>query len=216
MKHITKALFTQLGSVDISAQPDECANETEKAKIPLGQLLKSRKDTAIVLDLADEALDQMTFFVKMLIVAIRLRTVRPRWDHGLCTTIDHRLPEIVGVVRLVRDHKLAFVPVDERVGLSDIVPLSAGQREAQGVAQGIHTDMDLRAETAPATSQGLLRLPAVFLERASSTRMSTDDRAVNEQVLHVRIIDEMLVHLLPDVVIAPSCISFVDTVPLAI
>jgi nitrate/nitrite-specific signal transduction histidine kinase len=93
-----ETLGQELGSVDISAQPDECANETEKTKIPLGQLLKSRKDAAIVLDLADEALDQMTLFVKMLIVAIRLRTVRPRWNHGLCTTIDHRLAKIVGVV----------------------------------------------------------------------------------------------------------------------
>jgi hypothetical protein len=96
------------------------------------------------------------------------------------------------------------------------MPLSAGQGEAQGIAQGIHTGVDFRTEAAPATSQCLGSLTTVLLERTSGTGMSTDDRAVNKQILHVRIIDEMLVHLFPDFVIAPSCISFVDTVPFAI
>jgi hypothetical protein len=46
-----------LGSVDISTQPDESANEAQKAKIAFGQLLKSRENATIVLDLANEALD---------------------------------------------------------------------------------------------------------------------------------------------------------------
>ena len=46
-----------LGSADSSTQPDESVDETQKAKISFGQLLKSGQDTTIVLDFADEALD---------------------------------------------------------------------------------------------------------------------------------------------------------------
>ncbi len=46
--------------------------------------------------------------------------------------------------------------------------------------------------------------------------MGADHAAVQDQVLHVRVIDEMLMHVFPDVVFAPAGKTLVDAVPLAI
>ena len=46
--------------------------------------------------------------------------------------------------------------------------------------------------------------------------MSTDDGAVDKQMLHVWVIDEMLMQLFPDFVIAPSRKPFIDAVPVAV
>ena len=46
--------------------------------------------------------------------------------------------------------------------------------------------------------------------------MSSDDRTVDDQVLYVRLFDEMLVHSLPDAPVAPSGEALVDGVPLAV
>jgi hypothetical protein len=46
--------------------------------------------------------------------------------------------------------------------------------------------------------------------------MGPDHAAVQDQVLHVRIIDEMLMHIFPDVVFAPASKAFVDAVPPAL
>lgn len=70
-----------LGSVDISAQPNECTDKAEKAKITLGELVKTRKDTPVLLDFIDEALDQMAFLIKMLVIVPLLLAVGSGWNN---------------------------------------------------------------------------------------------------------------------------------------
>ena len=53
-----------------STQPDESTNETQEAETSLGQLVESREDATIMLDFANETLDQVAFFVKMLIIIV--------------------------------------------------------------------------------------------------------------------------------------------------
>ena len=43
-----------------------------------------------------------------------------------------------------------------------------------------------------------------FLSAPRSARMRSNDRAVDNEVFHIRIIDEVLVHPLPDTSLAPS------------
>ena len=47
----------------------------EEAQVALIQLVKSGEDTAVILDLADETLHEMTLSVDMCIVFVRLLTV---------------------------------------------------------------------------------------------------------------------------------------------
>jgi hypothetical protein len=46
--------------------------------------------------------------------------------------------------------------------------------------------------------------------------VSPDDRTVDDEVFHVRFLNEMLVHSLPDATVAPPGEPFVDGVPVAI
>ena len=46
--------------------------------------------------------------------------------------------------------------------------------------------------------------------------MGADDGAIDDQVFHIRILDEMLMHPLPDALFAPTGKTFVDAVPVAI
>lgn len=46
--------------------------------------------------------------------------------------------------------------------------------------------------------------------------MSADDRAVDDEVFHVRIVSKVLQHRFPDAGITPASEAFVDAVPLAV
>ena len=43
-----------------------------------------------------------------------------------------------------------------------------------------------------------------ILKRPRSARMRSNDRAVDDEVFHIRVIDEVLVYPLPDTSLAPS------------
>ena len=75
--------------------------------------------------------------------------------------------------------------------------------------------MDFRAEAAPVTSQCLRILLAILSQGSGGTRVSTNDGALDKQMLHIWVSDEMLMPVFSDFVIAPSCKPFVDAVPVA-
>ena len=53
----------RLGCVDISSQPYESADEVEEAEVYASQLVETGEDAPVVLDLADEALNEVTLSV---------------------------------------------------------------------------------------------------------------------------------------------------------
>ena len=55
-----------------------------------------------------------------------------------------------------------------------------------------------------------------ILKRPRSARMRSNDRAVDDEVFHIRVIDEVLVHPFPDPSFAPSYKPLVYAIPLAI
>jgi hypothetical protein len=46
--------------------------------------------------------------------------------------------------------------------------------------------------------------------------MCPNDGAIQDEMLHIRVIGQMLVHACPDIFVAPAGKAFVDTVPVAI
>ena len=46
--------------------------------------------------------------------------------------------------------------------------------------------------------------------------MSPNDGAIHNQALHIRVIDEVLVHFVPDVPVTPAGKALVDAIPVAI
>lgn len=45
--------------------------------------------------------------------------------------------------------------------------------------------------------------------------MCSDDAAVQQDILHIRVIGKMLKHIFPDLMVAPTGKALVDTVPVA-
>jgi len=55
-----------------------------------------------------------------------------------------------------------------------------------------------------------------FFGRARSAGMRTNHSAINNEMFHVRVVDEVLMHSLPDTLHAPAGEPLVDAVPSAI
>ncbi len=61
-------LRIELGSVDISSHPDESTDEMEESEVPVGQLVEPGEEATEMLDLADEAFNEVAFPVQMRVV----------------------------------------------------------------------------------------------------------------------------------------------------
>ena len=113
-----------LGSVDISPEPDQSTNETEKAEIPVGQFLKSRKDPAEILDFVDETFNQMPFFIKMHIILTQFLAFGLRRNNRFgFVFFDDQPDKFIGIIRFICNQSLKIKVDDQRFALSDVVPL---------------------------------------------------------------------------------------------
>ncbi len=63
--------------------------------------VESRKDSALMLEESETALDFVAFFVEVLVVFTLNDTVTFGWDNGFCSHAFHIGDERVGVVSLV-------------------------------------------------------------------------------------------------------------------
>jgi hypothetical protein len=87
-----KAIYMKtLGCVDISAQPNQGADEMQKAQVARSELIEARKDMPEVLDLVDKTLDQVTFAVQPAIIRSLSVSALVRRDHGDGSTGNHHL-----------------------------------------------------------------------------------------------------------------------------
>ena len=122
-----------------------------------------------MLDLVHKTLHQMPLPIQMLVIrslfpAIPLR----RYDRNR-STLFHGLNELVDIIGAVRNDKISFVALDQCFGLRPDMSLSRCQAEAKRVAQSIHADVDLGAET-PSTSSQCLGLLTPFFTGAPAAQ----------------------------------------------
>jgi hypothetical protein len=62
----------------------------------------------------------------------------------------------------------------------------------------------------------LVMIPSLSITSTGSTRMSTNNGAIDHQIIHIWIIDKMLMHLLKGTVVTPVAKPLVDAVPSAV
>lgn len=115
-----------------------------------------------MLDFVEETLDQMSFFVEMMIVIPLIFAVPPRRDHRYGFFFRNLLQELFRIVRAIRNDALKFKVFDQVSCLSNVMSLSTGQEKAQGIAQCIYAGVDLGAEPATAASKCLGFLATTF------------------------------------------------------
>lgn len=63
---------------------------------------------------------------------------------------------MVGVISLVGEQGLGFDLCQQRVGLGDVMDLTAGEAQRQRIAQGVDDHMDFGREPAARAANGLI------------------------------------------------------------
>ncbi len=105
-----------------------------------------------MLDLADEALDQVALFVKVGIVFPLFTAVSPGRDDNLSLQFSDEFDEGGRVVSRVGDQAREFEFLGQHFGLSYVAGLPSRQGKLKGIRQSIHRQMYLGGESAPASS----------------------------------------------------------------
>ena len=122
-------------------------------------LFVTRGDCPEVFDGVEEAFDEIAFGIEREVAAALDLAVGLWRDDGGDRTDGEVFNEAVGVVSLVGDHALGFDLGTQRFGLGNVVSLTAGEADGEGIAQGIDDGMDFRRQSATRTADGLVRAP---------------------------------------------------------
>lgn len=126
---------------------DSC-DEIEEASVVSGEFVVTGCDAPEVFDLVEEAFDEITVFVEMRVEAAPLRGCSASRDDRLCAAGGDGVHGALPVISLVRDNMSGPQSVEQAFDLGDVVALSAGQEEADRVAQSVGSSMDLGAQPA--------------------------------------------------------------------
>ena len=137
----------------------------QKAQITASQLVKTRKDTAIMFDFVDKTLHQMTLSIKPLIVrsfSLFAFGSLMRWDDWFHFLRNHPVMEILSRIAPVSNNSVEGQTFNEKHGLTDIRFLPGSQMQPQRVTQSIDRDVNLGGEPTTTTTQRLRFLTTAF------------------------------------------------------
>ena len=116
-------------------------------------------DAPEVFDEVEEALNEISFGVKREIATACDLAVCFGRDDGADFADFEAVDEAVGVIALVGQHGFGRDLGGERLGLRDVMDLTAGQTQRQRIAQRIDDDMDFRRQTAARAAYRLVETP---------------------------------------------------------
>ena len=122
-------------------------------------LLVACGDAAKMLDLVEEALDQIAVLVDVLVVRDGLRSRSGRGNDGGGTSVCDAGAKPIGVIAFVGQEMFEGNTADQVLGLEDVVHLAARQDEANRIAKPIHARADLGAQAAARTPDRLIFAP---------------------------------------------------------
>lgn len=80
----------------------------QEAEEVAGKLVEAREATSILLELTDEALDEVTFFIKLSIIFSRLVAVFLRRNHRLGPHLSDGEKHVLGIVGFIAHDELGF------------------------------------------------------------------------------------------------------------
>src|SRR5262249_17109723 len=112
-----------------------------------------------MLDLVDEALDQMPLFVEVSIVRNCARPAGVGGDHGHHLALCHMRTKAVRIESFVGKDVPAGQISDQGLGLGRFVHLAGGIEQTQHIAEGIDSNVDFRAQPSTRTPDRLFLNP---------------------------------------------------------
>lgn len=120
------------------------------------EFLVARSDAAKLLELIEEAFNQISGLVAMDIIVAEIFAVRSRRNDRLGMVRLDAFDQRIGVISLVGNHGAGFGRVIEQGWrLVDIRLFGTGQCEADGIAKRIDDAMDFGAKSAARATQSL-------------------------------------------------------------
>ena len=127
-------LLRQLGSVDISPQPNERTDKVDEAEIGAIQLVEAGEDAAKLLEFVDATFHEMAFAVEPgVVLSLDLGRLMRGNDRFTAPRLDIR-DEWRSCIAAIRDDPGEGQAVEQRLGLRAVVALPSGQDGAQGIA----------------------------------------------------------------------------------
>jgi hypothetical protein len=140
-----------------SIEPGDGGYEVDRGEEVAGALVVAGRDRPVLLELGEEVPDQVAGLVEVPVVRAGVPAVGLGRDDGRLAGPRER-PEhaLLGVERLVRDHRVGPDPRQPRIGAFEVVRLSGREREPGRVARRVDRGVDLgrRAALAPADRLG--------------------------------------------------------------
>jgi hypothetical protein len=129
--------------------------EEDEASIIGQELVIAGGDAAELLQLVEEPLDEIAFFVKRLVVGERRAAIGFGRDDRLGLTRKDSLAQVIRVITLVGDDGFSLETFDEVMRLCDVVALPWPEKKPDGIAERVGGGVDLRAQSAPRSAQTL-------------------------------------------------------------
>ena len=124
-----------------------------------GQFVITRGDGTEVLELIEEAFDEVAFAVEREIAGPLDLTVGLGRDDRGNSPLRESVDERVGIVRFVSNQGIGLGILDQRLGTGKIMGLAWREHQLDGVAQGIHEHVNFCGQSAARSAD---RLRAVF------------------------------------------------------
>jgi hypothetical protein len=112
-------------------------------------------DAPKLLEATEEALNDMTLTISMTIIGTLLKARFARRDGGLCPGRLDASNKSVRVIAFIRDHLIDLKSCNERRCLRNVVHLTIRKAPTQGIAQRINDHMNLGAQSATRSADGL-------------------------------------------------------------
>jgi len=143
-----------------SIEPDYRSSQVDGAEECGGGLVVASGKAAVLLETSEEVLDEVASLVEMAVVATLVRACTlAGYDRRLARLnqrLDDTRPSVVGLVG--NDHVGRDV-LEQDIGAVQIRGLSRRQEDTRGIAERVHSGMDLRAQASSASPDGLLERP---------------------------------------------------------
>lgn len=130
------------------AEPAKRRYEAQEAQVSGSQLVEAREDAPVVLDLADEALNQVALLVCVPVDLTLFFAAAARPADRIRASLFDTFDEVRRVVTGVGYQRPELVSLDERLGLRNVVALAARQPEPERQAEPVNAQVNLGGEAA--------------------------------------------------------------------
>jgi hypothetical protein len=116
-----------------------------------GGFVVACRDSAELLEIAEEVLDEMTRLESGLVIGPLVLAIAPGWDHGSFSRSAKRVNHtLIGVKGFICQQSVGLHPRQQRVGAFQIMGLARSKKEGQWIAQGVNQSVDFGAQPAVA------------------------------------------------------------------